>query len=197
MFLDAIIKRAVESGGPRFTQTTLTLDRASVSMFSGAGTLHGLVLGNPAGYRTEFAIRVDRTELSVHPGSVLADKLHVRHLRVLAPEINFEGGLAQNNLRQILDNLQAANITRQASVRSSGAIKKFRVDEFTVTAGRLYVTTALTNSQPLTVALPDMRFTNLGQGPDGLTSADLAEQLVGELYQRTLAAVRQSLGGLS
>ena len=194
MFLDAIIKHAVETSGPRFTQTTLTLESASLSMFSGVGTLRSLVLGNPAGYRTEFAVKVDRAELSVQPSSVLADKLHVRHLRLLAPEINFEGGWAENNLSRILDNLKSATGAGQA-VKSSGTIKKLQVDEFTVTAGRLHVTTALTSGQPLTVALPDIRFTNLGQGPDGLTSADLAEQLVGALYQRALAAARQCLGG--
>ncbi len=193
MFLDAIIKHAVETSGPRFTQTTLTLDSVSLSMFSGVGTLRGLVLGNPPGCRTEFAVKVDRTELSVQPGSVLADKLHVRHLRLLAPEINFEGGLAENNLSRILDNLKSATSAGHAA-KSSGTIKKLQVDEFAVTAGTLHVTTALTSSRPLTVALPDVRFTNLGQGPDGLTPADLAERLVGELYRRALAAARQCLG---
>jgi uncharacterized protein involved in outer membrane biogenesis len=194
MFLCSIIKQAVETGGPRFTQTTLKLGRASLSLLSGSGALQGIVLGNPAGYQTAFAIKVAQTELGVQPGSLLSDKIHITHLHVLGPEINFEGGLTENNLSQILDNVKSATGASKEPAQSSGATKKLLVDEFTVTGGKIYVTTALTGGQPLTVDLPDIRFTNLGQGADGLTAADLAERLLSELYQRALNAVQKRMG---
>ena len=194
MFLDSLIKQSVETSGPRFTKTELQLESASFSMFSGSGMLKGLVLGNPEGYGTDFAVKVAQTEIGVRPGSLLADKIHITHVRVLNPQIHFEGGLVKNNLSQILDNVRAATGAGREPTTSSGTTKKLQVDEFTVTGGRIHVTAGLPGGPPFTVALPDIRFTHLGEGPEGIMAAELAGKLVDELYRYALNAVQTRLG---
>ena len=106
--LDGIIKKGVETLGPKLTKVDIKLDSVKLSLFSGAGTLKGLVVGNPEGYRTPSAISVGTATLALKPGSLLSDKIVITSINVQAPEITYETDLKHNNLSQILANVQAA-----------------------------------------------------------------------------------------
>src|SRR2546429_3768049 len=107
-FLGSIVKKGVETVGPQITGTEIKLDSATLSLLSGSGKLKGLLVGNPEGFKTESAIKVGSVSVGVVAGSVFSDKVHVKEVRVEAPEITFEGGLKGNNLSRLLDNVQAA-----------------------------------------------------------------------------------------
>ena len=108
LFLDTAVKKGVEAVAPTITKTDVKLDGVSISMLTGGGNIKGLVIGNPEGYKAPSAISVGKASLSVSPMSVLSDKIVIKSVRVESPEIIFEGGLTKNNLKQILDNVQAA-----------------------------------------------------------------------------------------
>ena len=55
--LGGLIKKAVETVGPKITQTPMTIERVSLSPLSGSGSIKGFVLGNPEGYQSPFAIK--------------------------------------------------------------------------------------------------------------------------------------------
>src|SRR6267143_6418065 len=100
-FLGSIVKKGVETVGPQITGTEIKLDSATLSLLSGSGKLKGLLVGNPQGFKTPSAIKVGSVSVGVAPGSVLSGKVHVREVRVEAPEITFEGGLKGNNLGKL------------------------------------------------------------------------------------------------
>src|SRR5436305_6918866 len=104
--LGSIVKKGVETVGPQITGTEIKLDSATLSLLSGSGKLKGLLVGNPEGFKTASAIKVGAVSLGVAPRSVFSDKVHVKEVRVEAPEITFEGGLKGNNLSRLLDNVQ-------------------------------------------------------------------------------------------
>ena len=58
LFLDGAIKRGVETFGPKLTKVDIKLQSVSLSLLSGAGTIKGLVVGNPEGFKTPSAISV-------------------------------------------------------------------------------------------------------------------------------------------
>src|SRR3970040_1891103 len=90
LFLDGAIKKGVETVGPKITKVDIKLDGVSLSIFSGGGSIKGLVVGNPEGYKTPHAISVGKASLSLKPGSLLSDKIVVNSIRVEAPEIIYE-----------------------------------------------------------------------------------------------------------
>ncbi len=55
--LNRIVKAGVETVGPKVTGTTVTLRQVKISPFSAQGTLGGLLVGNPAGFKTDSAVR--------------------------------------------------------------------------------------------------------------------------------------------
>src|SRR3989440_1939916 len=170
-FLGSIMKKGVETVGPQITGTEIKLDSATLSLLSGSGKLKGLLVGNPQGFKSPSAIKVGSVSVGVAPGSVFSGKVHVKEVRVEAPEITFEGGLKGNNLGKLLDNVQAATggSEKTATPENKAASRKLQVDDFVITGGRidLSVDLSVLGGKSATVPLPEIHLTNLGSGPDG------------------------------
>jgi uncharacterized protein involved in outer membrane biogenesis len=197
-FLDGAIKKGVETVGPKIVKVDIKLDSVSLSILSGSGSLKGLVVGNPAGYKTPQAISVGKASLAVSPGSLLSDKIVVRSVRVEAPEITFEGGLKENNLTKILDNVNAAagGGTEPAAPAEEKAGKKIQVDDFVISGAKVNVSLTGMGGKSVPLVLPDIHLTSLGTGPDGITPADLTQRVFQELVSSTTKAVAASVGEL-
>lgn len=195
LFLDGAIKKGVETFGPQLTRVDVKLDGVSVSLLSGSGSIKGLVVGNPEGYRMPTAITVGKASLALSPGSLLSDKVVIKSVRVEAPEITFELGAGGNNLSKILANVEAATgggSGGKPAPAESAPGKKLQVDEFLITGAKVRVgATALGGTAP--ILLPEIRLSNLGTGPDGITAADLTQRVLKVL---TDAAVKAAAGAV-
>ena len=143
-FIGDIIKKGVETVGPEVTKVKLTMKSASLSLLGGHGTVSGLFIGNPEGYKAESAVKVGKAHLAVAPGSLLSDKLVIRSIKVESPEITIEGGLNDNNLTRIQKNIEtfvgnASTPAETSGTKSKGASKKLQVDEFVLTGTKVTV----------------------------------------------------------
>lgn len=201
MSLDRIVKAGVERVAPGITQTSVTLDGVSLSPISGGASLKGLSVGNPGGYSSAQAIRVGRAAVKIVPASILGDKVVIHSVEVREPEITFEGNpLGENNLKKILDNVsaQAASqtpATNKAAVKSNG--KKLQVDDFLITGAKVHAqikTPILTKEVTLTI--PDIHFSNLGQGPEGITAAELSQKILSQVTTSTITSLAENVTGL-
>src|SRR5258708_5371275 len=177
-FLDAAIKKGVETVGPELTKVTVRLDSASISLLSGAGSLKGLVVGNPEGFKTPSAISVGIASLAVKPGSLLSDKIIIESINVQAPEITFETDLRANNLKKILANVEASagsDPKAPAADKDKAAkpAKKLQVNDFAISGGKIRVSVTAMGGKAATVPLPTIHLQNLGSGPEGITPAEL------------------------
>ena len=211
--LGSIIKKGVEAVAPPITQTTVQLDSASLSFLSGAGALKGFVLGNPEGYKTPQAMRVGQIAVGIEPRSVFSDKIHVQHVKVEGAEITFEGSLGtKNNLTKIMDNVDStlgadkdkskpaskepAADKGKASKAEPGASKKLQVDDFLISGAKVNVSMNILAGKQLSVTIPDIHFTNLGSGPEGITAAELTKKILGEITPAVMKAVEKGVGDL-
>jgi len=196
-FLGAIVKRGVETAGPNITKTTVKLDGATLSILSGNGELKGFLVGNPEGFNTPSAVRVGSVAIGVQPGSVFSDKVVVRSVKVLGPEITFEGTLTGNNLNKILANIRGTEEKDKQATSKQGqsSSKKMQVDDFLITGGKINLSTSLLGGQSTTLALPEIHLTNLGQGSDGITAAELAERVFKAIVDETVKQVTEGSVG--
>ncbi|NJM56099.1 MAG: hypothetical protein HC841_09600, partial [Verrucomicrobiae bacterium] len=159
---DSIIKKGVEAVGPKATQVDVRLEGVNLSLLGGHGTLNGLFVGNPAGYKSESAMKVGTAHLALDAGSLMSDKVVIRSLRIESPEITFEGGLKENNLTQIQKNVQAfAGMTEAAPAgepaAEPGATKKLQVDEFVLSGAKVNVVLTSPVSFTTSVKIADIR----------------------------------------
>lgn len=184
LFLGGAIKKGVETVGPKIAKVDVKLDGVSLSILSGSGSIKGLVLGNPEGYKTPQAINVGNASLVVSPGSLLSDKIIVKSVRVDDAVITFEGGLSGNNLSKILDNVNAStggDTAETGAAKDEKPGKKLQVDDFLITGAKVNVSLAGMAGKSVTVPLPVVHLTNLGQGEDGVTPAELTKRVLNEV----------------
>ena len=198
-YFDDWVAAGVRSVGPHLTQTKVDVDSVKLSPRTGTGTIRNLVVGNPAPYQEPFAIRLGEGSLTLDPASLTTDKVIVRSIRLNAPEINFEGGLQDNNLKKLVANMSRFTASEKSSATEGGSSKKLQVDEVSINDARINV--KLTGVAALagagtSVAIPNIRLANLGSGPEGITPAALSEAILNEIVRQVGPAVASKIGGL-
>jgi uncharacterized protein involved in outer membrane biogenesis len=195
LFLDAIVKKGMETVGPKITQVSIKVDAVNLSLLNGSAKIKGLVVGNPEGYKTPQAISVGSAAVNVNPLSVFSDKIVVHSVRVEAPEITFEGGLGGNNLSKIMDNVNAiaksggpasTNTTAKAGNKPG---RKIEVDDFLITGAKVHVSLTGMGGKEMTLPLPDIHLTDLGKGSAGITATDLTQRVLSAITTATIKAV--------
>jgi hypothetical protein len=195
--LGSIVKKGVETFGPKIAKVDMKLDSARIYPLLGRGTLNGLLVGNPEGCKTPFAIKASSISVAVQPRSLLADKVVVRSVKLKAPEIYLEGGLKNNNLTKIMDNVQAFAGGEQAAAKKDDKTappgKKLQVDEFVITDGKVHLSVGLLAGKTITVPLPNIELKDLGQGPEGITPAELTKKVTGAVLQNATQAATEGL----
>jgi hypothetical protein len=195
--LNHIVKTALQTYGPRLTQTTVGVDSVNLSLLTGSAKVKGLAVGNPQGYRTPQSFSVGVIAVGLSPMSVLSRKVVIRSIRVESPNITFEGGLAGNNLSQILDNVsssgQSSGTLSTNAATAPKSEKKYEVDDLVVTGAKVQVFIngiGMTNSQ--VIPLGDIHLTDLGTDDEGITAADLTRRVLSAISSATLETVVQT-----
>jgi uncharacterized protein involved in outer membrane biogenesis len=201
LFLDGAIRRGVETAGPMLTKVDVKLAGVSLSLLSGSGNLKGLVIGNPEGFKTPLAIQVGSASLMVQPGSIFSDKVVIHSVNVQAPEITFETDLRANNLSKILANVEEATggsaPAKPNDPAQKKASKKLQVDDFLISGGKIHVSVTTLGGQSMTVPLPEIHLSGLGQGPDGITAAELTKVVLRAIEKESVQAASGAVADLS
>ena len=104
VFLDSIVKTAVQTAGPAVIGAPITLKDVSISLFTGKVAMEGLVIGNPPGFQTDHAVKLDHFLLRLKPTSVFSKKIVIRQILIDGPEITYEVTLKGSNIGKISDN---------------------------------------------------------------------------------------------
>ena len=202
LFIGPIIKAGVETLGPKITQVSIKLDAVDVSLLGGTAAIKGLVVGNPEGFRTPEAIKLGRAELALDVLSVTKDKVIIKKIHVIAPEITFDGGLKGNNLTKIMDNVNQSvpkgDKPEQETAQKSdkGASKpapKLQVDDVLISGAKVRVNLTGPVGKEMTVTLPDIHLTDLGKDKDGITPAELVRVVLSKVNASTLKAVTEAV----
>jgi hypothetical protein len=197
-FLDGAIKKGVETVGPQLTKVDVKLNSVSLSILSGSGKIKGLIVGNPEGYNTPHAISVGTASLAVVPTSIFSDKVIIKSIRVDAPEIIYEGGLTGgDNLHKILENVTGPGGAPNTNATTSPkAQKKLQVDEFVITGAKVIVSLKGTGGFAAPIVIPDIHLANLGQGPEGITAAELTKKVISEISEDVAKAAVKVIGDI-
>jgi uncharacterized protein involved in outer membrane biogenesis len=195
VFLDKIVKAGIETVAPPITQTAVTVQSVSISALSGGAGINGFVIGNPSGYVSSNAISLGKAAVRVEPKSVMTDKVIIRSVEIVAPEITFEGNpFGKNNLQQILDNVNAmagseVKDTNKTAAKPAGASKKLQLDHFLMSGVKVTAIVTGLEGQPFSVTIPDIEFNNLGAGPEGITAAELTQKILEKISAESIETI--------
>jgi uncharacterized protein involved in outer membrane biogenesis len=180
--LGRIVKVAVESAGPRLLGASIALGAVAISPFSGRGTVRGLTVGNPSGFKGEYALKAGSVEVEVRLASLMTGTVVVESVSVRDPEIAWElGADGVSNLTRLQKNAEAAAARLGGAPAPSSKPgvkgKSLLVRRLEVTGGKVRLSAAIFGGGSLTTSLPDVHMTDLG-GP-GRSPAQVAAQTLG------------------
>lgn len=196
--LDRIVKRAVETAGPEITGTRVALGGVHVSLFSGAGALEDLDIGNPAGFASENAFQLGEIAIEIEPRSVTQDVVRIHSLTVSRPRLTAEFDAdGRDNLRTILDHVRdVANQTAGRPAEKSagkseagGAQKRMIIERFRFVDAEVRAIAAPLKLDK-TLKLPAIELKNLGARQGGASAAEIADQVMRPIVEATVKAAR-------
>jgi hypothetical protein len=212
--LDRIAKAGIETVGSKLTGVEVKVDSVGLSVFSGKGSVNGFVVGNPSGFKSPYAMKLDKASLALRPRSIFGDKIIINSIKLEAPEITFEMNSLDpraNNLSKILANVEGVKSSGQVASSSPSApaqpaptaaqqtkeSRKLEVDEFVITGAKIHISSQLAGGEVLAQAIPDIHLRDLGTGPEGITPADLAQKVLEALKDEAAKAAAGSLTDLN
>lgn len=192
MNLDRGLKYAVEHYGPSVTGTPVNLNQVDVALFSGKAELHGLKVGNPAGFDSGYAFKLNDIKVDLVPKSLASDTIVINELLVDGASLNAQFRGMQSNLQQILDNIKESSKSstqegQPAGKAEPGEAKKFIVKEFRFTNGEVAVSSDIANVQR-TAKIPTVEVHDLAAG--GVTLAELTEQLLRPVIAKAIETAK-------
>jgi len=190
-WINALVKKGVETIGPDITQSEVQLERVALSLFSGEGTLHGLRIGNPEGFSDENLMLLGEINVKLHPRSLLSDTIIIERVHVRAPQLRIEQTTRGNNLQRLMGNVQSFAPPSEDVEAKEGAGKDIIIKELIIEEGVL-VGSAF--GQSVNVKLARIELNNIGTGEDGMNVSDVVQLVLGEVLKQVGPALR-GLGG--
>lgn len=199
---DSFLKSAIETYGGAATKTDVRLDRASVSLTSGSGTISGLSVGNPPGFQSVKALSLGDVTVKVDTSSVAAaGPIVIEDVMIDKPDINYEmTASGDSNLQVIARNARGTNGDGMRLVPAPGGktvppateSRKIVIRNLVVKNGHLKVSSPLLGGRPLSATMPEVHITNLG-GSKGLTPVEVARVLLNTLATSAGSAATMDL----
>jgi hypothetical protein len=194
--VDRLVQQAIARYGSAITGAPVSVATVRLDATNGRGELRGLRVGNPAGFKTPYALQADRIELELDLSTLASEVVVIRRIAVIAPDVIYEKGERHTNF----DALQAHIATAVGQAANTGPGKKLIVQELVVRNARAQASAAFMGGKTVSVTLPDLQLRDLGKAEGGLTPAQLGQRIAGAMEKRLTATVSfdkllQSVGG--
>lgn len=200
-----MIRKGITSYGPKVTKTSIEVSEIDLSFFSGRGTIKGLKIGNPEGYRSESAVVIPVATIAIRPTTLFKGKLVIRSIEIESPQITYEAKLGGSNLAQIQENIdefvgKVKGLTGRSSEQKStdkkpSGGKKIQVDEIVIRNAKVKIAFTLFGGKGANLILPEIRLTNLGQGEEGVTGPEVLKAVWIAIVKATTEKLAGIAGG--
>jgi hypothetical protein len=194
-----ITKNGVETFGPRMTRTEVKLESSNISLFSGKGSIKGLFIGNPKGFKTGSALQVKEIRVAMDVLSILSDRLIIEEIVVNAPVINYERNLKGSNIKTLFGNVRSSTGSSEkqpitAGQGGSGESKRgdekvVQINHFIVKNGKVNMSAKLLGGNNVLVSLGEIHLRNIGAGKEGKTATEVFEEIFGVMNTAVTGSV--------
>lgn len=180
-----LVRDAIAKFGSEMTGAPVRVEQVDISLADGQSMLHGLSIGNPAGFKTAYALKAERIEFVVDPASVAKDVIVVKKIAVIAPDIIYEKSGALTNFDAIQKNI-AAYLGASKNTESG---KKLIVEEFTMRNANTEASAAFMRGKTVSVSLPDIVLHDIGKSKGGVTPGELGREIIGAVKRKLTRTV--------
>lgn len=183
-----LVKLVIEKVGPEMTQSAVRVNKVNIST-DGNGALHGVLLGNPKGFKTGFALKADTIEVAIEPASIAQDVVVIHKILIDGPHIIYEKNDSGTNFDAIQRNVEAylgAGRGKGKKEDKSGS-KKMIIGSFVIRNAKVNY------NGMMDLSLPDIELHNIGKKSGGATSAQVVNAIIVELNAKLVLALAKAV----
>jgi uncharacterized protein involved in outer membrane biogenesis len=189
--VDRFVGNAVESYGRATTGTNVDVGGVDIALTQGRGELMGLTIGNPEGFTTDYALRLDRVQLALVLPSLSGDVLVIDEILVDAAHLNVEQHGDATNLTDI-----QRYMSRSAEAAPPAAEPdqegRIIIDRFRLTNARVTLTSELLD-EPETIVLDEVVVNGIGRDSGGATYTEATEAVLAPILAAGRGAAQERL----
>lgn len=196
--LDGIVKAGVEKYAPRYTGTDVRLGSVESSLFGGEVTVNDFFLGNPEGYQTPHAFKVNSVKVAVDTETVMSDVIHIREIIIDGPDIIYELKGTASNLQAIQKNVSRAagaggkqESTETTTPTEQRAGKKVVIDNLYVRNTQAALSSDMLGGKVVPLPVPDIHLTDIGKKSNGATMAEASKQVMDSITNAVANAAQK------
>lgn len=196
--LHTIIEKGIETIGPKMLLAEVAVNKVNIEVTEGSGTINGLTIANPKGFKTDYAFKLGSIAMALDPASLTTDTVRIKSIVIQAPDIIYEGLTGKSNLEQLQANALAfvgGGSQKTGAADSAGAGKKVQIDYLKIENGSIAVSAALLQGKKLTVPLPTIELRDIGKKKE-TTMADALGQVLGAVNKAALPAVQKGISAI-
>ena len=196
--LGGLIKDAVEQYAPPITETSVTLDSASIMPLSGKGSLGGFNIGQPAGFGDGNILALGEVALELDLASLNSDTIVVRSILIDTPELHYVQNEAGNNLQALANTIQRNTVqdtdasSPSTTEADTSADKKIIIDVLTIKATTVSVMLPQLPDRPLALTLPTIEIKDIGRKSGGERISDAMGSITRQLNRELTQAIANS-----
>lgn len=184
-----LVKLAMEKFVPVVIQAPVHVSRVDIATTDGKGKLSNLVIGNPKGFKTDYALKAGAVAVEIEPASIAKDVVVIHQILIDAPSITYEKNKQGSNFDAIQHNVESylgsGGKAKQAESSGDGG-KKMIIDSFVIRNAKV-------NYNGLVdLNLPDINLRNIGRKSGGATSAEVTKAIIGEVNKQLTIALAKT-----
>jgi hypothetical protein len=154
---DALVKRAIEGFGPQLTGVAVTVKRVRLEPVDGTGSITGLEVGNPPGYKSARALTLGEMRLAIDYSTLTSNVIRVKEISI------------QKHIDAEVARLAGADSPDKASGR------KFIVDH-------IYVRDASVRfGDTLALSMPNVHLRDVGKRSNGASAGEVVRAVWGSI----------------
>lgn len=174
-----IIQEAVLEYAPPATGADVSLDNVNVSLMGGTAGLSGLTVGNPAGFKSDYAFKVADMGVKIDMASLTSDVIHIEEIRIDGADLIYEIGTKGNNISRIQKNIEAYAQSLGATASESESEAKFIVDHIYITGTKVKLASDLLGGKGVGLTLPDIHLTEVGTEEKAASAGEVGAKVFG------------------
>jgi uncharacterized protein involved in outer membrane biogenesis len=183
--LDPLIKGAIEKYGSQILGAPVSVSGVNISPSTGAGTIRGLRIGNPAGFSKGAAFDLGEITVGIDIASIASPVVVIKEILIAAPQVNVEtNSSGHTNFDVIASNAKShsggsapkSKEPEASKPADESAAPLLRILKFTFERGTVAADLSNTGGKQYNAELPELRLNNLG-GQGGATPAAIGKEV--------------------
>ncbi len=201
MFAGSLIKTGIQTIGSTVTKCDITVENVSLSVLRGHLRIDNLVVNNPEGYKTPSAFTLTKVEVNLIPKSLLSDKIIVKEVEIIAPEVTYEVdplkfssniGSIQKNVESFLPAGDDKEKEEKEEKKEEKPGKKIQIDHVLIDDGKINVSATIAGGHSLPVPLPKIEMNDIGKEKE-VTSLEATASILSKMFTGVIDAGNEAI----